>query len=105
VLFETGAVSTPAMPLTLRQNHPNPFNPSTTIEYYLPEAAVVTLDVYSADGKLVARLARGERQERGTHTVCWSGLDGQGSAVSSGVYFYRLQAGKETLSRKMVLMR
>ena len=105
VLFETGAVSTPAMPLALHQNHPNPFNPSTTITYYLPEASVVTLDVYSADGKLVARLVDREAQARGTHTARWSGLDARGSAVSSGVYFYRLQAGKETLSRKMVLMR
>ena len=102
-LFETEAISTPAMPLTLQQNHPNPFNPSTTIGYYLPEASVVTLEVYDLSGRLVARLADGERQEKGTHSIGWRGLDAQGRSVSSGVYFYRLICGKETISKKMVL--
>jgi hypothetical protein len=104
-LFETDAISTPALPLTLYQNHPNPFNPSTAISYYVPVAGQVTLDVYDSSGRLVVRLASSERQSKGTHSVEWQGLDASGRTVSSGVYFYRLTSGKETISKKMVLLR
>ena len=104
-LFTTEAISTPAMPLTLNQNHPNPFNPSTTISYYLPVAGPVTLEVYDSSGRLVSRFLDGAKEEKGTHSVAWRGLDAQGRSVSSGVYFYRLQSGKEILSRKMILLR
>lgn len=105
VLFETDAISTPAMPLALHQNHPNPFNPSTTIGYYLPAAAVVTLDVYDSTGRLVSRLVDRAAQDKGTHSVEWRGSDARGNAASSGVYFYRLTSGKETISKKMILLR
>jgi len=105
LLFETEAISTPEMPLTLHQNHPNPFNPSTTILYYLPAASTVTLDVYDSTGKLVARLFDRAMQQKGTHSVEWQGADARGRAVSSGVYFYRLTGGKETISKKMILLR
>jgi flagellar hook assembly protein FlgD len=95
----------PAMPLTLHQNHPNPFNPSTTISYYLPEASVVTLEVYDSTGRLISRLYNGAKQDKGTHEAGWRGMDAQGRSVSSGVYFYRLTSGKETISRKMILLR
>jgi hypothetical protein len=104
-LFETDAISMPAMPLTLNQNHPNPFNPATTIGYYLPVDATVTLEVYDTSGRLVARLLNGAKQAKGTHSVAWRGLDAQGRQSSSGVYFYRLTSGKETISRKMILLR
>lgn len=104
VLFETTAVSMPSMPLALYQNSPNPFNPSTTIRFYLPERCVARLDVYDAAGTLVRGLADGVH-ERGTHALQWDGRDVAGNRVSSGVYFYTLKAGKESLSRKMVLVR
>ncbi len=104
-LFETDEISTPAMPLTLHQNHPNPFNPATTIPYYLPESSVVTLEIYDSSGRLVSRLANGVKEERGMHEAAWRGVDTNGRAVSSGVYFYRLTCGKETVSKKMVLLR
>lgn len=103
-LFEAGPVATPAMPLTLYQNHPNPFNPSTTIRYYLPVSADVRLDVCGATGARIVTLAEG-KQEKGTHAVAWNGRDAAGRQVASGIYFCRLAAGKETLSRKLVLMR
>lgn len=103
-LFETESVAMPAMPLALHQNSPNPFNPSTTISYYLPERMRVRLDVYDVSGRLVARLADGE-QERGDRVVQWDGRCIRGGRVSSGVYYYRLQAGKEVLSRTMVMLR
>lgn len=103
-LFETGSVRVPAMPLTLQQNHPNPFNPSTEIRFYLPESGRVTLAVYDVHGSLVRMLEDGARQ-RGFHAIAWDGRNERGEQAASGVYLCRLRAGKETLSRKMVLMR
>jgi hypothetical protein len=104
VLFETGPVATPAPQLALYQNHPNPFNPSTTIPYFVREACDVSLAIYDIKGNLIRQLEHG-RVSRGPHVVEWNGLDGRGAGVSSGVYFCRLKAGKETLSRTMILLR
>jgi hypothetical protein len=104
-LFETDALAIPAVPLTLYQNAPNPFNPTTTLRYYLPAACEVTLSIYDASGRLVATLVDRERQEAGQHTGIWPGLDSRGGAVPSGVYFSVLTAGKERLSKKMILLR
>jgi hypothetical protein len=104
ILFETDAISTPALPVTLYQNHPNPFNPQTVIRFYLPEAQEISLEVYDVAGERVARLAEGKR-EKGYHEVTWDGRSGAGTVCSAGVYFSRLVAGKSTISRKMVIMR
>jgi flagellar hook assembly protein FlgD len=105
VLLETGAISTQPVPMALYQNHPNPFNPSTEIRFYLPAEGEVTLDVYDVSGGMVARLIDRRTMTRGLHSVDWNGLDSRGKAVSSGVYFYRLESGKTEISRKMVLLR
>ena len=104
VLFETEAVQTPAAPLALHQNVPNPFNPVTDISYYLPASSDVLLEVYDVTGKRVATLERG-RREKGPHIVMWQGVDDAGRSAASGIYFYRLRAGKEVVSKKMVLLR
>ncbi|MCU0639062.1 MAG: T9SS type A sorting domain-containing protein, partial [Candidatus Krumholzibacteria bacterium] len=104
VLFETQVLTLPPATLILYQNHPNPFNPSTVIEYYLPEGSFVKLDVYDAAGKHVTRLIDGY-VEPGQRRVLWDGMDSEGKQVSSGMYFYRLDAGKTTLSRKMLILR
>ena len=104
LLFETEAVQTPALPLTLHQNVPNPFNPVTEISYYLPAAGAVLLEVYDVTGKRVAALVRG-RRKKGLHTVHWQGMDDAGRSAASGIYFYRLRAGKEVISKKMVLLK
>jgi len=104
-LFETDAMTVPAGPLTLFQNAPNPFNPTTTLRYYLPAPCEVTLSIHDASGRLVATLVDHERQEAGQHTGNWSGLDSRGNAMPSGVYFSLITAGKERLSNKMVLLR
>ena len=104
-LFKTDAVAVPAGPLALFQNVPNPFNPTTTVRYYLPETCEVTLSIYDASGRLVAILADREIQEAGQHIGAWSGLDSRGRKVPSGVYFSMLVAGKERLSNKMILLR
>lgn len=88
----------------LSQNYPNPFNPTTIIQYELPHAADMHLTVYNLLGKEVVRLEYGH-QEAGIHTTQWNGRDAAGSMVSSGVYFYRLQAEGFTQTRKMLLLR
>lgn len=104
VLFETGPIAAPALPLTLDQNHPNPFNPSTTIGYYLPEKCPVRLEVYDISGRRIAGLIDKEL-EKGSYAIEWDGKDERGNSVASGIYFYRLTAGKQTTSRRMVLLK
>jgi hypothetical protein len=90
---------------TLFQNYPNPFNPSTTIGFFLPNRCQVTLEIYDTSGRLITRLLDRETKPAGTNAVEWRGLDDRGRAVSSGVYFCRLRAGKETISKKMTLLK
>jgi len=93
-----------APPLQLHQNYPNPFNPTTTVTYSIPERCRVTLEIYDVSGMCVARLVD-TPQEKGSYEVEWSGKDGAGNSLASGIYFYRLTAGTQTISRKMVLLR
>jgi flagellar hook assembly protein FlgD len=89
----------------LFQNHPNPFNPSTTIGYDVPEGVGhVTLQVYDIKGTLVRTLVN-TVPPGGRHTVEWDGRDGGGHAVSTGIYFYQLKAGGFVDTRKMLLMK
>jgi hypothetical protein len=103
-LFETDALSIPAQQLALHQNHPNPFNPTTTISFMLPETSHANLSVYDLEGKLVITLIDGEVEE-GHKQITWDGTGSHGNRVSSGVYYYRLQAEKKVLTRKMVLLK
>jgi hypothetical protein len=105
LLFISEEIRTPAALLALEQNRPNPFNPSTTISFTLPVESEVRLEVYDVSGRLVARLIDGARQGAGPHNVEWNGRDASGRAAASGIYVYRLVAGKEVISRKMVLLR
>lgn len=100
----TEEVRMPKAHIELSQNAPNPFNPSTTIRFVLPASEHVGLAVYSANGALV-RMLVDETRDRGPHNVTWDGRDSAGSPVGSGVYFYRLTAGKFSDSRKMVLLK
>jgi M6 family metalloprotease-like protein len=99
-----GSATVPAQALALSQNVPNPFNPTTTIRFTLPERAAVLLSVYDVSGALVRELANGE-YGAGPHDVEWNGRDDRGNAVGSGVYFYRLITDKRTLTRKMTLLK
>jgi hypothetical protein len=90
--------------LGLMQNVPNPFNPSTTIAFSLPERMPVTLTVYDAEGREVARLIDAPRSA-GLNKVTWNGRGASGENVASGVYFYRLQAGNKVLTKKMLLLK
>jgi hypothetical protein len=83
----------------LRQNYPNPFNPSTTIRYELPEAAYVAITIYNMLGQRVTMLVD-EQQSAGFHQVKFDA-----SGIASGIYFYRMQAGTYTATKKLLLLR
>lgn len=95
-----------ALPETfaLHQNYPNPFNPTTHIEFDLNSAEWVTLTVYNILGQQIKRLID-EEYSAGQHNVVWNGEDESGRRVASGIYLYRLKAGSDSSSRKMVLMK
>ncbi len=85
----------------LTQNHPNPFNPSTAIQYGLPEAANVRVEVYNLRGELV-RVLQNSGQAAGAYELIWDGRNSNGQTVPSGVYLYRLSAGNFIETRKML---
>jgi hypothetical protein len=97
-LFPSGKIDLPKE-FALRQNFPNPFNPTTTIRYDMPVTGYVLLKVYDLMGQEIVTLVDG-MQDAGYKSVVWNASD-----VSSGVYFYRLTAGKFTEAKKLLLMR
>jgi hypothetical protein len=98
-----GASARPVM-LVVRQNVPNPFNPSTRISFAVSKTATVTVDVFDLVGRKIAVLA--DRPfKAGEHSLVWDARDGDGRPVSSGTYLFRITAGGRTESRKMLLLR
>ncbi len=85
--------------LSLEQNYPNPFNPVTTIKYQIPELSFVILKVYDVLGREVVTLVNEEKQT-GSYEV-----EFDATSLSSGIYFYRLQAGSFVETKKMVLIK
>ncbi|MBN1292492.1 MAG: T9SS type A sorting domain-containing protein, partial [Candidatus Latescibacteria bacterium] len=90
--------------IPLIKSYPNPFNPSTTIEFTLPESGFATVTIYSLAGQKIRELTA-DFLPAGTHTLSWDGKDVNGNTVSSGIYITRLQAGKHTATGRMVLVR
>lgn len=88
----------------LHQNRPNPFNPTTQIDFDLPQASEVNLRVFDASGRLVRNLVSAGLP-KGIHAVDWDGRDDRGASVASGVYFCELRAGSHVDRRQMVLLR
>jgi len=88
----------------LKGNAPNPFNPTTMIEYSIAEAGEVSLVVYNTAGQLVCTLVS-ERQSAGLHRVTWDGLDDMGRAAASGVYIARLAAGATVQTHRMTFLK
>jgi len=112
VIHESGAhavsfeveVRTPSLSISLAQNYPNPFNPSTRIGFVLPAASRVAMAIYDSAGRCV-RTVLDRDLGGGSHEVIWDGCDDGGKIVASGVYYCRLSAGKQSLSRKLVLLK
>jgi hypothetical protein len=90
--------------LSLQQNFPNPFNPTTNIHFTLPARTGVRLAVYDVGGQLVSILVD-EPRAAGPHSATWNGTNAAGEPVASGIYFYRLETRRETLTRKMILLK
>ncbi|MFH0991065.1 MAG: T9SS type A sorting domain-containing protein [bacterium] len=88
---------------SLRQNFPNPFNPSTTIEYSLKSREKVSLVIYDTLGKEIRNLVE-QIKDAGKHRVIWDGRDARGSNVPSGVYFYKLIVGSQTMIPKKAIL-
>ncbi len=88
----------------LEQNYPNPFNPSTIIKYSVAEPTNIKLIVYDILGKEVATLVN-ETQNAGNYQLVWNATDNSGKKVASGIYLYKIEAGKYTKTMKMMLLK
>lgn len=96
----------------LDQNHPNPFNPTTTIKYELPQRSIVQITIYDLLGGKVTTLVS-EKQSAGNKSVIWNATNNRGQLVSAGVYFYQIRvqdpnaigAGDLVQTRKMILIK
>lgn len=101
-----GTENTPEFPekLTLYQNFPNPFNPTTTIKFFLPSDGKTELKIYNIRGQLIKTITA-EFREKGLHSKIWDGRDESGKIVASGIYFYQLESDSGKVSKKMLLMK
>ncbi len=84
--------------------YPNPFNPKTTIEFNLRRESFVNASIYNAKGQLVKNMIS-KILSSGNHTITWNGLDNSGAGVSSGVYLFRVNCGKELKTEKLILLK
>jgi hypothetical protein len=103
VFVENMAIQLP-LEYKLEQNYPNPFNPTTTIEYSLPKAGQLKLIIYDLLGRTVRALENSTKQA-GLYSTTWNALDENGSQVSSGMYFCRMEAGDFVQTIKLALVR
>ncbi len=94
-----------AAPLTSLRAFPNPFNPSTTIAFDLPQTAEVSLRVYDMAGRSVRTMVDHVLLDAGPREFVWHGRDDAGLSAAAGIYFYRLDVGKNTATRRMTLVK
>ena len=101
-----GATAAPELPsqLVVDRNHPNPFNPSTTIRFQAPTNGEVRVRIYNVRGELVRELLDGP-VEAGPHQVLWNGTDERGASVASGVYVYEVSGFGQRVTKKMALVK
>ena len=88
----------------LSNNYPNPFNPTTTIAYSIPQNDRVTLQIFNILGQHIRTLVD-NNQSAGRYEVVWNGRDKAGNAVGSGIYFYQLNTSRQVTVKKMVLIK
>ncbi|MCF8298282.1 MAG: T9SS type A sorting domain-containing protein [Saprospiraceae bacterium] len=85
-------------------NYPNPFNPTTTISFSLPDEQEIDLTIYNIKGQKVKRLIKGQLTA-GQHSMIWDGKDTNEKSVGTGIYFYKLKTGNDVLTRKMLMLK
>ena len=85
-------------------NYPNPFNSGTVVRFALPSRQEIDLSIYNLVGQQVVQLVKGVRAP-GQYNLTWDGRDNRGQALASGLYFYRLQAGRQVKTRKLLMLR
>jgi len=83
---------------------PNPFNPKTTVSYYLPESGHVEVVVFDVSGRMITRLVD-QTVAAGEHSVAWTGSDSRGSRVASGVYFIRMKTGRVVNTKRVIMIK
>ena len=91
--------------LALRQNHPNPFNPTTMLTFELPLTQKVSLHIFDVTGRLVRTVIEDSNLPAGVHQYQWSGNDRHNNPVGSGVYFYVLNTATKQMTGKMTLLK
>ena len=96
-------LSTP-VPVIALTNYPNPFNPETRIRYSIGKDTFVKVEVFNIKGQLVKTLVN-EFTAAGNHSVTWNGTDDNNNRTSSGIYLYRMTAGKEMITSKMLMIK
>jgi len=89
----------------LRPNVPNPFNPSTAINFDLYEDGVVSLELYNIAGQKIRTLIDREMLGIGPHSIIWNAADDGGQPVSAGIYLYKLSVGEKSAFKKMTLIK
>jgi hypothetical protein len=96
----------PGIPVVsgLQAIYPNPFNPTATIGYGLNKAATVDFTIYNTRGQIVRTFSEGQK-DAGNWKVSWNGMDNNGNSCSTGVYYIKMQAGKDSFMRKAVMMK
>ncbi|MDD4677412.1 MAG: choice-of-anchor J domain-containing protein [Candidatus Cloacimonetes bacterium] len=94
----------PVVRTELKGNYPNPFNPETTIAYSVKETLPVTIEIYNLKGQKVTTLVN-ETLVPGNYSIVWKGLDDNNHPVASGVYFFKMNAGKYSSTKKMIMMK
>jgi hypothetical protein len=97
-------ITVPVVATELKTNYPNPFNPETTIAFNMKETSEVSIEIYNVKGQLVKTLLN-DVKDAGSHSVIWNGKDNNGRAVSSGIYYYKMNTGKYSSTKKMIMMK
>ena len=86
-------------------NYPNPFNSQTIIQFELPQASMVSLNIFNLKGELIKSLSNEQRWAAGSHSLIWDGTDNQNRPVSSGVYFYQILMDKFNQNKKCLFLK
>ncbi len=112
VAFSNGSTAVPdrrlpgtvAKAFRIIQNYPNPFNPTTNIQFEIPRSGSVTIAIFDIRGRAI-RSYPSARREAGVHSIVWDGRDDAHAAVSSGIYFCRVQFENDFLINKLTLIK